>query len=212
MTRAQLLLLLLGPSSAWGTPLQTTTLVTPWCKDSLRIQIRPTIEGAKELPISALTDTHCTPGPPHQLDKQNPILANNNLQVAFTETGTLVFHRQDTDTLLFSLNATMAPSSVMPGKGFFAANATLTAGDKTERLYGLGQGNWTGPVGGYQIGGCASDDDRGSGMPERVVPLLRNGQTLELLQRKFHVTIPWVYSSAGYGFLFNMTRDGRVCE
>ena len=131
MTRAQLLLLLLGPASAWGTPLQTTTLVTPWCKDSLRIQIRPTIGGAKELPINALTDTNCPPGPPHQLDKQNPILTNNNLQVAFTETGTLVFHRQDTDTLLFSLNVTMTPSSVMPGKGFFATNATLTEGDKT---------------------------------------------------------------------------------
>jgi hypothetical protein len=32
------------------------------------------------------------------------------------------------------------------------------------------------------LAGCAS------GVPQVVVPLERNGQTVELLQRKFHVT------------------------
>ena len=43
-----------------------------------------------------------------------------------------------------------------------------------------------------------------------VVPLERNGQTVELLQRKFHVTIPFVYSTGGYGFVFNMFGYGHV--
>ena len=43
-----------------------------------------------------------------------------------------------------------------------------------------------------------------------VVPLERNGQTIELLQRKFHVTIPFAYSTSGYGFLFNMPGYGHV--
>lgn len=210
MIRAWLLLLVPGVASARRRTLETTTIVTPWCKDSVRIQVRPTVGGATELSTSALTDVHCAPGPQQQLGKQNSTAANGNLQVTLTETGALAFHRRDTGAILFSANVAMSPSSVLSGRGFFAANATLTAGDASERLYGLGQGNWTGPVGGYQIGGCASDNDRGSGMPERVVPLLRNGQTVKLLQRKFHVSIPWVYSTAGYGFLFNMPGYGHV--
>ena len=43
-----------------------------------------------------------------------------------------------------------------------------------------------------------------------VVPLERNGQTVELLQRKFHVTIPFAYSTGGYGIVFNMPGYGHV--
>lgn len=46
--------------------------------------------------------------------------------------------------------------------------------------------------------------------PQTVVPLERNGQTVNLHQRKFHVSIPFVYSTAGYGFLFNMPGAGSV--
>jgi len=70
--------------------------------------------------------------------------------------------------------------------------------DKSERIYGLGQGNWT------KEGGCAT------GGNQRVVPLERNGQRVNLQQRKFHVSIPFVYSTAGYGFLFNMFGYGSV--
>lgn len=50
-----------------------------------------------------------------------------------------------------------------------------------------------------------------------IVPLERNGQSLNLHQRKFHVTIPYVYSSAGYGFVYNMpgygqVRDAHMCR
>ena len=66
-----------------------------------------------------------------------------------------------------------------------------------ERIYGLGQGNWT------KEGGCPSG-------PQRIVPLLRNGQRVNLQQRKFHVSIPFAYSSAGYGVLYNMPGYGAV--
>lgn len=82
--------------------------------------------------------------------------------------------------------------------GFYAVDFEMEAGDKDERIYGLGQGNWT------CLGGCAT------GCPQVVVPLERNGQTVELLQRKFHVTIPFVYSTGGYGFVFNMFGYGHV--
>lgn len=88
-----------------------------------------------------------------------------------------------------------APSDM--SDGFIAANLTIKAGDPHERIYGLGQGEWTAE------GGCPSGE-------QRVVPLLRNGQSLLLQQRKFHVAIPFVYSSARYGFLFNMPGYGSV--
>lgn len=43
-----------------------------------------------------------------------------------------------------------------------------------------------------------------------VVPLERNGQTISLHQRKFFVAIPFIYSTAGYGFLLNMPGNGEV--
>ena len=85
--------------------------------------------------------------------------------------------------------------------GFYAIQAVMSAGDeKGERVYGMGQGNWT------CDGGCAT------GCPQVVVPLARNGQTIELLQRKFHVTIPFAYStgSGGYGVLMNMFGYGHA--
>ena len=81
--------------------------------------------------------------------------------------------------------------------GFLVASVNATAGDPNERAYGLGQGDYAGAG-----NGCPSD--------AVVVPLLRNGQTISLQQRKFHVTIPLLYSSAGFMFLFNMPGYGSV--
>jgi alpha-D-xyloside xylohydrolase len=82
-------------------------------------------------------------------------------------------------------------------QGFMSANLSMRAALATERIFGLGQGNWTAE------GGCPSG-------VQRVVPLLRNGQRVNLQQRKFHVSIPFVYSTAGYAFLFNMPGYGSV--
>ena len=86
-------------------------------------------------------------------------------------------------------SAAMQPGPFHPSDltdRYLEANVTLTAGDNTERIFGLGQGNWT------RDGGCPSGT-------QRIVPLLRNGQTVDLRQRKFHVSIPYVYSTGGYG-------------
>ena len=64
--------------------------------------------------------------------------------------------------------------------------------------YGLGQGEWS-----KKGGGCPEG-------PQEVVPLARNGQTINLLQTKFHVTIPTAVSSAGYALLFHMPGYGNV--
>ena len=90
------------------------------------------------------------------------------------------------------------PRESSPTLADFTANLTLAAGNADEVIYGLGQGNWT------PEGGCPAAGISGA----RIVPLERNGQKVNLQQRKFHVSIPFVYSTAGYGFLFNMPGYG----
>ena len=81
--------------------------------------------------------------------------------------------------------------------GYMKGALSLRAADADERIYGLGQGGWT------RSAGCPSGD-------QKVVPLVRNGQSAPLLQTKFSVTIPFAYSSAGYGVVFNMPGYGMV--
>jgi hypothetical protein len=61
--------------------------------------------------------------------------------------------------------------------GYLRSYLTITAGNKDEVIYGLGQGNWT------NEGGCPAPGAAGA----RIVPLERNGQSVNLQQRKFHV-------------------------
>jgi hypothetical protein len=97
----------------------------------------------------------------------------------------LTFSRVDTSAAYFS--ATPSAFTKSTTDGFLAGGLSLSAAHKDERVFGLGQGNWTK----YSSTGCASKG------PERVVPLERNGQTTSLQQEKFHVTIPFAYSTAG---------------
>ena len=81
-----------------------------------------------------------------------------------------------------------------PLAGYLTASLRLTPGDKTEKIYGLGQTGFT------KSGGCPPSDPKAT----KAVPLARNGQTITLLQTKFAVAIPVAFSSAGYGLLFHM--------
>ena len=130
------------------------------------------------------------------------IACANSLRLALTFTN----NERNLQILLPSISVHVRWSDAMqPGPfsptdlsdGFLMANLRLVAGDVHERVFGLGQGNWT------DEGGCPSGE-------QRVVPLLRNGQRVNLQQRKFHVSIPFAYSSAGYGVLFNMPGYGMV--
>eukprot|EP00930_Biecheleria_cincta_P085070 TRINITY_DN74494_c0_g1_i1.p1 TRINITY_DN74494_c0_g1~~TRINITY_DN74494_c0_g1_i1.p1 ORF type:complete len:695 (-),score=88.54 TRINITY_DN74494_c0_g1_i1:318-2402(-) len=173
--------------------------VSAWCRDSFRVQILPEASKGTQL-LGALSDKHCQPAVPADLNEGGSGAINGNLRAVQEKDGRISFHRVDTGTVLFAARVSLAISPIEPGYRSF--NVTLKPGDNTERIYGLGQGGWT-PAGG-ESGGCAS------GTSEHVVPLVRNGQTIQLLQRKFHVSIPFAYSTAGYGFLFNMPGYGSV--
>ena len=101
-------------------------------------------------------------------------VTNGNIKVASSADGALTVTAVDTGKTLFTTKTTFSATSHLVPAGFKAIDFSMTAGDKDERIYGLGQGNWT------REGGCPAG-------PQRVVPLERNGQSVKLQQRKFHV-------------------------
>uniref|UniRef100_A0A7S2FY80 Glycoside hydrolase family 31 protein n=1 Tax=Haptolina brevifila TaxID=156173 RepID=A0A7S2FY80_9EUKA len=184
---------------------------TPWCANSLRVhvtpstpvdakllalrtQLRKTLDAHQrsELP-TALIRENCGPPAAAQTLAPGEATANGNLQATVGTDGRISFSAVDSGKTLFVATPSFAPAD----DGYLSANLSLAASDKEERVFGLGQGNWT------SEGGCPSGK-------QHVVPLLRNGQRVNLQQRKFHVSIPFVYSSVGYGFLFNMPGYGSV--
>ena len=189
-----------------------------WCDNAMRIRVVPDpypraaaltrakleatlrAQGLKSLP-DALEGVECVPaGGPVALPAGH-LATNGNLRVTAVGARQLRVARGDTGQTLFNMTLEIGASSAKAA-GFLAAQVNLVAGDPSERIYGLGQGGWTQESPGA-IPGCPAGR-------QRVVPLARNGQTVSLQQRKFHVTIPFAVSSVGYGFVFNMPGAGVV--
>ena len=187
-----------------------------WCANSLRIRAEPSAlppavavtrarletmmrkEGLAALP-DALEGVECTPGASEAPLAAGGTVTHGNLRVSRTSTG-LAASLADSGRPLFTATINFSPSSA--ADGYLAARVALTPGDTGEKIYGLGQGGWTQEIPG-SIPGCPAG-------VQKVVPLARNGQTLSLQQRKFHITIPFAVSSAGYSFVFNMPGAGTV--
>ena len=186
--------------------------VTPWCENSFRVQLAPSSlehpgaaaaagalraqlagRGLRDLP-AALIDA-CGPGAPAAPQVGVP-LTNGALRVTLGADGALAFSSAATQAPYFSARLALAPGAHAP---YLAASLDAAAGDVGERLFGLGQTGWTDK----DTNGCPNST-------QVVVPLQRNGQTVDLQQTKFHVAIPFVYSTAGYGLLYNMPGYGSA--
>ena len=185
------------------------TTLTPWCSNSFRIQIQPSPhnsklytseyiqtrqrlsdilikEGLDDLP-GALID-ECGPGAPKSPTPGiESIFSNGNLQVTVSADGTSIsLSNVETSTSYFTAIFSLSPS--INFTSYLSVTLNTTAGNKQERIYGLGQGGWT-----ADCEGCPT-------LPPSTqikVPLQRNGQFVSLRQSKFHVAIPFVYSSSG---------------
>ena len=200
-----------------GTGAALPVTLTPWCSNSFRVQVAPApasappghaaaaarlaarlaAEQLQDIP-GALID-ECGPGAPITPLPGTPYV-NGNLRVTLQADGSLAFSNAATGAPYFSAAFALAPSAAHAP--YLAASLNTTAGNPSERIFGLGQGGWTGekPV------SCPT-------LPvtsQVVVPLQRNGQTVNLQQRKFHVSIPFAYSTAGYGLLYHMPGYGSV--
>ena len=197
-----------------------TYTLTPCADNSFRVRV-----GLSNLPAAtsalqrALDDTLRSEGlndlpgafvcPPTssetvELSKSTTHTSNGNLRVDLSaDAGSISFSRVDSGAKYFEALPTLLERQPAPGDdedltGYLEAALTLTPEDRSERIYGLGQGEWN-----AQPGGCPNGE-------QKVVPQARNGQKINLLQTKFHVTIPTAISSAGYAFLFNMPGYGSV--
>ena len=96
-------------------------------------------KGLKELP-GALIDT-CKPGAPVQLAERADAapVTNGNIKVASSADGALTVTAVDTGKTLFTTKTTFSATSHLVPAGFKAIDFSMTAGDKDERIYGLGQ-------------------------------------------------------------------------
>ena len=210
------MLVLLVASSTAST--EYTITVTPCAANSLRVNVKlrqPSsatsalqralddtlrVEGLNELPGAFICPP--TTAQTMELTSTLPTKTHGNLQAVLSTDGeSISFTRVDTGAKYFEARPVL--ESLPRGDdtsldGYLQAVLTLAAGDASERLYGLGQGEWNKPP-----GGCPSG-------PQHVVPQARNGQTINLLQTKFHIAVPTMVSSAGYAFVFNMPGYGSV--
>jgi len=200
-------ILFVSTAAKQQTPLLT---VTPWCANSIRVTLSPTavthpvasaeLEELHELLAAhnesdlpaALIDS-CGPGATVTPTVGIPV-TNGNLKLTLNEDGLLSFSSVDSQSLYFSAAISLESGAFPP---YLAASVLTLPGNSSERFFGLGQTGWTA----MDDNGCPVGD-------QRVVPLQRNGQTVSLQQTKFHVSIPFVYSTAGYGFLYNMPGYG----
>jgi alpha-D-xyloside xylohydrolase len=189
-----------------------TITLTPWCANSFRVQVSTTAfpaataagaalratlasHGLQDLPGALLND--CGPGAAVAPAAGGAPVRSGALGAALAADGhTLRFFNAATGAPLLAASVALGPGGFAP---YLAASVQAVAGNASERFFGLGQTNWT------------DMDDNGCPVgAQRVVPLQRNGQTVRLQHTKFHVAIPFVFSTAGYGFLFNMPGQGSA--
>jgi hypothetical protein len=194
--------MLLLPAALAFSPSSDAMVVTAqtWCANSVRLRIRPAapppaaraaaadlamrlkLLGLSELPGALVTD-HCAVGQETMLSPTAPSFTAGSLRVEWRQSdSTLAFSRGAQP--LFSAMPSFAPSQV--NGSYFSASLATRPADQSERIFGLGQGNWTGE------GGCPTGE-------QRVVPLIRNGQSVNLQQRKFHVRWVWEGGREGKG-------------
>ena len=76
-------------------------------------------------------------------------VTSGNLKVELLASGALALTAVDTGKLLFVATPSLEAKS---GAAYLSAGLVLTPGDATERIYGLGQGNWTAEGGCPRLG------------------------------------------------------------
>lgn len=167
-----------------------TLRVVPWGRDGVRVQA--TVAGEfKELPGALLDKPLSKSSPGIERDGASATLSNGKIAVKIEDSGRLSFFRVGEEAP-FLKEHSLCPELIFGnhGRDFVSRegglcriSATFHA-NENERFYGLGQHRFSG--------------------------LNQKGCVIELSQRNSEVAIPFLYSSLGYGFLWNHPGIGRV--
>ena len=160
--------------------------VVPWGRNGARVRV--TVQADfRDLPQALLAPPRNVPAPRIDVGEQESTLVNGELTVKLTAGAQLSFARtSDGATVLAERVKTTAeyPGRVFtPRGGTWHIEQRFFARD-SEKIYGLGQ----------RQHGC----------------LDQKGCVLDLLHRNTEVSIPFMISSVGYGFLWNNPGVGRV--
>ncbi len=160
--------------------------VTAWGKNGVRVRV--TKEGAfRDLPNGLLPDPSTPEGATLEVGERDLSFVNGEVTVKMFGRAQLSFSRtSDGERVLLERVRTTAEydgRTFSPGKGAWKIEQRFFAED-SEKLYGLGQRQH-----GY---------------------LNQKGCVLDLLHRNTEVSIPFMVSNKGYGFLWNYPGVGRV--
>lgn len=164
-----------------------TLLIEPWGRDSLRV--RATMNSSIRDDLFSVLLPQPVGEVQITLDENGARITNGALTASISSSGFLRFLRSDSGEELLSeapqLRATrLAPRSLKAVQNdLFHIQTRFRAYDE-ERLYGLGQ---------HQHG-----------------RLNQKGCIIELIQRNTEITIPFLLSNRGYGFLWHNPGVGRV--
>jgi alpha-D-xyloside xylohydrolase len=165
-----------------------TLRIEPWCQDSLRVRITRNAGIRDDLPNALLPVAPAEPT--ITLGADAATIRNGAIQATVSASGALEFRNAESGQVLLGellpeiYYLPPTPRQFRPGEGdLYHIEAAFAAYDD-ERLYGLGQQ----PHGRLDQKGCVID----------------------LVQRNTRVCIPFLLSSRGYGFLWNMPGMGRV--
>ncbi|MDP6522737.1 MAG: glycoside hydrolase family 31 protein [Kiritimatiellia bacterium] len=162
-------------------------LVIPWGKNGVRIRVTKEAD-FRLLPNGLLDEPETPEGAAVDISDDGVTLVHGEITVTLTRRlGQLTFLRtSDGQELLKERHKTTAEylaRTFIPGKGTWKIEQRFFA-DDAEKLYGLGQRQH-----GY---------------------LDQKGCVLDLMHRNTEVSIPFMISSKGYGFLWNHPGVGRV--
>ena len=137
--------------ASWRQPSSATSALQRALDDTLRV------EGLNELPGAFICPP--TTAQTMELTSTLPTKTHGNLQAVLSTDGeSISFTRVDTGAKYFEARPVL--ESLPRGDdtsldGYLQAVLTLAAGDASERLYGLGQGEWNKPPGAYPFGPSA---------------------------------------------------------
>ncbi len=165
-----------------------TLQIEPWGRDSLRIRSTAGSEIRNDV-VSALLAPTSAGEAEITIDQNSAAIRNGKITARVSSDGTIGFFQAEGRAELLAeepaVQATKLPPRIFKGShgDMFHLEARFRAYDD-ERLYGLGQ---------HQHG-----------------RLDQKGCTLDLIQRNSEISIPFLLSSRGYGFLWNNPGIGRV--
>jgi len=162
--------------------------VEPWGRNGVRVRVTQEA-GFRDLPNGLLDDPRTPDGVRLEIDANAVTLVNGEMTCSITipRMGLVTFSRtSDSKVLLQEQRKTTAEHwarTFVPERGAWKIDQRFVASDD-EKLYGLGQRQH-----GY---------------------LDQKGCTMDLMHRNSEVSIPFMVSSKGYGFLWNNPGLGRV--